>query len=132
MQQQPVGGPTPYPHRLIENGHIFLWLIKDACWALGWKPGGIFMIFPTVTVAFYLLWKERQNRSEIFHNTAVCMWILANSVWMLTEFMGTDKEYKKYAVVLFAIGISVLLVYYIFFFRKDKRKEKGDLINNTI
>ena len=108
----------------IENGHIFLWLLKDTCWALVWKPGGIFMIFPTLSVAIYILYRSRSNRAELFHNLAICLWITANSVWMTTEFFGIDKEYKKYAVGIFLIGIALLLVYYIFFFRKDRLKEK--------
>ena len=109
-------------YRWIENGHIFLWLIKDTCWAMVWRPGGIFMIFPTLSVAIYIMWKSRHERSELFHNLAVCLWITANSFWMVTEFFNIDKEYKKYAVVIFFIGILLLLVYYIFFFRKDQQK----------
>lgn len=89
-----------------------------------WKPGGIFMIFPTLSVAFYILWRSRHSRSELFHNIAICLWIMANSTWMVTEFLNVDKEYKKYAVDIFFIGIATLLFYYIFFFRKDKQKEK--------
>lgn len=118
-------------HRWIENGHIFLWLLKDTCWVLVWKLGGIFMIFPTLSVALYILWRSRHIRAEFFHNLAVCLWISANSVWMVTEFLGVDKEYKKYAVFIFLIGIAVLLVYYIFFFRKDKEKEKQYALSNT-
>lgn len=128
MQQKLENGESLYlapTHRWIENGHIFLWLIKDTCWAMVWKPGGIFMIFPTLSVAFYILWKSRHIRAELFHNLAVCLWISANSVWMITEFLGIDKEYKKYAVVIFAIGILVLLIYYIFLFPKDRRKEQN-------
>lgn len=113
--------PAP---RWIENGHIFLWLIKDTCWATVWKPGGIIMIFPTLTVAYYILWKSRHNRSEFFHNLAVCIWIMANSVWMVTEFMGIDKDYKKYAVYLFFSGIILLVIYYLFFFKKDQQQAR--------
>jgi hypothetical protein len=111
-------------YRWIENGHIFLWLIKDTCWALVWRPGGIFMIFPTLGVACYILWKSRRVRAELFHNLAVCLWISANSVWMISEFFEVDREYKRYAVGIFISGIILLLVYYIFFFRKDKQKEE--------
>ena len=113
-------------YRWIENGHIFLWLIKDTCWALVWKPGGIIMIFPTLSVAIYILWKSRHDRAELFHNVAVCLWITANSVWMVTEFLNIDKQYKKYAVFIFLIGIATLLVYYIFFFRRDKPQINRD------
>jgi hypothetical protein len=105
-------------YRWIENGHIFLWLIKDTCWAMVWKPGGIFMIFPTIAVAFYILWKSKHIRAELFHNLAVCFWILANSIWMAGEFF--EKETRPYAVILFLAGLSLLIIYYIFFFKKDQ------------
>ncbi|MBS1589454.1 MAG: hypothetical protein JST52_07540 [Bacteroidetes bacterium] len=92
--------------RKVENAHIALWLIKDTCWATFWKLGGILMIFPTLTVAFFLLWKLRSLRSEFFHNLAVCIWILANSAWMLGEFFG--KETRPLAVSLFAVGLGIL------------------------
>jgi hypothetical protein len=84
-----------------------------------WKPGGIFMIFPTLTVAIYILWKSRIVRTELYHNLAVVFWISANSVWMIGEF--TEVDYRPYAVVLFCIGLSVLAIYYAFFFKRDKR-----------
>ncbi len=105
-------------YRWIENGHILLWLIKDTCWALEFKPGGVFMIFPTVFVAFYILWRSRKIRAELYHNIAVCCWILANSIWMLGEF--NDKDFRIYAASLFVCGLLVLAVYYIFFFKKDR------------
>lgn len=108
-----------YAYRWIENVHILLWLIKDTCWALEFKPGGIIMIFPTVFVAFYISWRSRKIRTELFHNIAVSMWILANSVWMLGEFFEYDM--RLYSAFLFSIGLAVLLVYYLFYFRKDRK-----------
>jgi cbb3-type cytochrome oxidase subunit 3 len=127
MEQKLIRNEVAYvapTSRWIENGHIFLWLLKDTCWVTLWRPGGIFMIFPTLGVAFYILWRSRRHRAELFHNLAICLWITANSVWMVSEFLGVDKEYKKYSVVIFLIGILLLLVYYIFFFRKDRQNEK--------
>lgn len=107
-------------YRWLENGHIFLWLIKDTCWAMVWKPGGIIMIFPTVAVAFFILWQYRKVRSEVFHNLAVCLWILANSIWMIGEFF--EKETRPYAAGLFLTGLSLLIVYYLLYFRRDNKK----------
>ena len=99
MQQQNTPSvQVSQQYRWLENAHIFLWLIKDTCWALEFEPGGLFMILPTVTVAFYLTWKS----------------------WMLGEFV--EHEARPYAVVLFLCGLGVLLFYYIFYFRKDNRK----------
>lgn len=127
MEQKVKNGEGVYispTHRWIENGHIFLWLIKDTCWALGWKIAGTFMIIPTISVALYILWRSRTHRAELFHNIAICLWISANSIWMVSEFHETDAEYKKYSVVLFVIGIVMLVSYYIFFFKKDRQIEK--------
>lgn len=108
--------------RRIENLHILLWLMKDTCWAMVWKPGGIIMIAPTVGVAFYLLYRSRESRSELYHNIAVCMWILANSTWMIGEFI--DKDLRSFAAVLFSIGLLTLAVYYTLYYKKDKLAEE--------
>ena len=84
-----------------------------------WKTGGVIMIFPTVSVAFYLLWKSRKVKAEAFHNVAVCFWILANSTWMLGEF--NDIDLRPYAAGLFGSGILVLAVYYGVYFKKDRQ-----------
>ena len=120
----------PFAPRWVENGHIFLWLLKDTCWAQGWRPGGIFMILPTISVAIYILYRSRHYRAEFVHNLAICLWISANSVWMLSEFFKVEAQYKPYAVGIFLIGIAILLVYYIFFFRKDRVKEKKIILSN--
>jgi drug/metabolite transporter (DMT)-like permease len=109
-------------YRWMENGHILLWLIKDFCWALEFKPGGIFMVIPTVSVAFYITWRSRHMRSELFHNSAVCCWILANSIWMLGEFF--EHEARPYAASIFGLGLLILAFYYSFFFKKDRKAEK--------
>ena len=106
-------------YRWIENGHILLWLIKDTCWAMEFKPGGIIMILPTVSVAFYLTWRSRQSRPDLYHNIAVCCWILANSTWMLGEFY--KMELRPVAVAIFLLGLAVLSIYYILFFNKDRK-----------
>ncbi len=88
-----------------------------------WRPGGIFMIFPTLGVAFYILWRSRAVRAEAFHNLAVCLWIMANSVWMVGEFFNIEA--RPIAVGIFLTGLSVLLIYYIFFFKKDRETENN-------
>ena len=109
-------------YRWLENGHILLWLIKDTCWALEFKTGGIIMVIPTVSVAFYITWKSRQMRAELYHNIAVCCWILANSVWMIGEFF--EHEARPYAASIFCVGLLVLAVYYILYFKKDRKAER--------
>ncbi len=90
------------------------------------RPMGIAMVGPTIGIACYMLWKSRRQRTELFHNIAVCLWIAANSLWMIGEFF--NMELRQYAVILFAIGLAVLAVYYLFFFRADRKKEKEQLL----
>jgi hypothetical protein len=130
MNNQPPGHQTiqvSQSYRWIENGHIYLWLIKDTCWAMEWKMGGIFMILPTVAVAFYILWKSRMVRAELYHNIAVCLWILANSIWMIGEFF--DGDTRPYAAGLFLIGLILLSFYYLFYFRKDNAKQEDYVLS---
>ena len=105
--------------RLIENAHILLWLIKDTCWAMEMKEGGVFMIFPTISVALFILWKSRKVRAELYHNAAVSLWISGNSIWMIGEFIGQD--FRPYAALLFGIGLTLLAIYYAFYFKKDRQ-----------
>lgn len=44
----------PARFRKLENLHIVLWLIKDLCWAMLWKPLGLIMIVPTIGAALLL------------------------------------------------------------------------------
>ncbi len=109
-------------YRWLENLHILLWLIKDTCWALEWKPGAIGMIMPTIGVAIYLLYHSKKNKTELYHNAAVCMWIIANSTWMLGEFLNRDM--RIVAAITFGIGLAILAIYYTVYFRKDRMKQK--------
>jgi hypothetical protein len=106
-------------YRWIENGHIFLWIIKDTCWAFEFREGGMFMIIPTVFVALYILWRSRYIVTEFVHNIAVCLWLFANSIWMVGEFFGKDT--RNYAIILFAIGLVILTTHYIYYFIKGRK-----------
>jgi hypothetical protein len=98
--------------RQYENLHIFLWLIKDTCWIMDWKPAGLFMIIPTIFVAIHITWLRRAIRSDLFHNLAVCLWISGNSIWMLGEFYYND-ETRPIAVIFFIAGLLSVLYYYL-------------------
>jgi hypothetical protein len=97
--------------RRFENLHIVLWLLKDTCWVMDFKAGGMFMVFPTLTVAFYITYISRQNISELFHNIAVCCWIMANSIWMVGEFFF-DDGLRLPASILFGLGLVSVIAYY--------------------
>ena len=103
--------------REYENMHIALWLLKDTCWVMSFKVGGMLMIIPTIAVAVHLTWKSRKSVSDLFHNTAVCLWITANAIWMTGEFFYNDG-FRPYSTVLFLLGLIVVATYYLVYFPK--------------
>lgn len=106
--------------REFENFHIILWLLKDVCWVSGLTVLGTIMIFPTVTMAIYIVWVTRNSLVDLYHNLAVVCWITANSIWMIGEmyFDGTTLqiyyEYSRYlAFSLFVLGIGFVIWYHL-------------------
>jgi hypothetical protein len=107
--------------RAFENFHIVLWLIKDLCWCMLWKPVALFMIIPTFILAVYITYNSRENRAELFHNIAVLLWIMANSTWMIGEFYFKDGL-KTPAFIFFITGLTIIAYYYVakIFCKKEK------------
>ncbi|HKR07160.1 MAG TPA: hypothetical protein VJY62_21160 [Bacteroidia bacterium] len=108
-----------------ENMHIVMWLLKDSCWVMDWKIAGIIMIIPTLSLAVYITWKMRHNKSELFHNLAVCNWITANSIWMAGEFFYNDTL-RPPATIFFALGVLSVIYYYFIhtpFYRKKLNED---------
>ena len=99
--------------RKYENLHIAFWLVKDACWCMLFKPLGMLMIIPTLYVAVDLTWRSRQDKTNLFHNIAITLWICANATWMTGEFYVNDTL-RPYAMVFFGLGLAVVAYYYIF------------------
>jgi len=110
----------PASFRRMENFHIIFWLFKDISWCMIWKELGLAMIIPTLSVAIWIAWKNRQIKSELAHNLAIVFWITANAYWMISEFFGFDTELvwreftgKHMALIPFITGVVILLYYYI-------------------
>lgn len=111
----------PIKFRKRENMHILFWLIKDISWAMEFKTAGIIMIIPTLFLAILITFQTKKNLSELYHNLAVICWLIANSYWMISEFLGFDNTYfyntltyKKLAIIPFLMGL-ILLIYFYFF-----------------
>lgn len=119
----------PLRYRVMENLHIVFWLLKDISWCLEWKPLGILMIFPTFIISVVIAWRTRHMVSELCHNVAISVWIMANSYWMISEFFGFDAKnvtgtitYKDLAVIPFTTGILILAFYYLFWLPRHKNE----------
>lgn len=100
------------PIRKFENLHIVMWLLKDTCWVLLYRPLGMIMIIPTLSLAFYITWLAKADKAELYHNLAVCCWICANSVWMTGEFFYQDN-WRFAASIFFFAGLFFVSWYYI-------------------
>ena len=110
----------PARFRKMENMHIAFWLMKDISWCMIWKELGIAMIIPTLSVAVWIAWKNREIKSELAHNLAIVFWISANAYWMISEFFGFDTNIiwndltgKQMALIPFTTGALILLYYYL-------------------
>jgi hypothetical protein len=114
----------PLKFRKTENLHILFWLVKDISWAMLWRPLGMLMLVPTLTVAIVITWQTRKIIAELFHNLAVVFWITANGYWMIIEFYGYDEQLRIYTAIPFSIGLFFILVYYGVILPRENRRQK--------
>ena len=119
----------PVQYRKMENLHIVFWLFKDIAWCLGIPLLGITMIVPTLIISIVISWRTRQFMSELCHNTAITVWISANSFWMVTEFFFFFSQiaflgitYKHLAMIPFGIGVLILAFYYLIWKPRHKNE----------
>lgn len=114
----------PYKFRRIENLHILLWLVKDACWAINLKIPALIMIIPTLWVAIIITYQTRKITSEFLHNLAIDFWITANCTWMVGEFTGWDANLvgpyglREFSLIPFGVGLFILGYYYLIYIRR--------------
>ena len=104
----------------LEYAHVFLWLVKDMCWAMHWTAFGTFMALPTVVAALVITWIQRRHRTTLVHNLAISLWISANSLWMIAEFFEKEAWLKPWSVVGFAAGLGLLAGYYLWMLVKRR------------
>ncbi len=109
------------PQRKQENLHIIFWLLKDACWVMEWRIPGLIMILPTMGLGLYLVYTWRNDLTELAFSSAVCWWILANSVWMIGEFF--DLALRPVAAFCFFTGIASLIAFLVL--RSWRQRNRG-------
>ncbi|HEX6426395.1 MAG TPA: hypothetical protein VF008_01865, partial [Niastella sp.] len=83
----------------------------------------IAMIFPTLAIAVYIAWRNRHIMAELTHNVAITLWISANSMWMIAEFLNVDEQVKPYCLIPFSLGLLVLIYYYLIYSLLQRKKE---------
>ena len=126
------GYTIPLRYRKMENLHIVFWLFKDVSWCMVWRPLGIIMIVPTLFISIVIAWRTRKYVSELCHNLAICVWITANSYWMISEFLHFDADivfgsitYKHLAMIPFLTGVLILAYYYVYWKPKHKNEPES-------
>jgi hypothetical protein len=97
-------------NKILDNLHIALWLVKDLLWSMDNKLG-VLLIPPAIVVSIYILVKQFNHRSSMYHNLAVCFWILANSTWMTCELY----HLKHMNIVYGLFGAGAILLFYFYF-----------------
>jgi hypothetical protein len=115
----------------MENLHIIFWLFKDVSWCMGWKLLGTIFIIPTLIISIVIAWRTRNIVSELCHNLAITLWISANSLWMITEFIHLDNvsigagfTYKQLALIPFIAGLIIIGYYYLIW--KPRNPEEAE------
>jgi hypothetical protein len=108
----------------LEYAHVFLWLVKDLCWAQGWKTAGSMMVIPAVLVAVVITWLQRKHRFTLVHNLAICTWITSNSLWMLAEFFKMESSLKPVSIIGFLLGILILMMGYAGYLLGGKKSKQ--------
>ncbi len=106
--------------RATENFHIVLWLLKDLCWVLLWKPLGLALFVPTLLWAVWIAWRLRHEVGEFLHAAAVVRWITANGIWMITEFWFADAH-RMLAAPFFVLGLALVGWYYLVLLPRKRR-----------
>lgn len=109
--------------RLLENGHVAIWLMKDFCWCSGYKGLGVAMAIPTILLAAYLVFRARSCIRDVIHNLAVLLWLCANTTWMIGEFWFNDGT-RPTAKIFFIVGLAVLMLFYLWALANKMLKRK--------
>jgi len=80
----PFSSQTYYMMRPIENGHIYLWIIKDLSWAQDWYyPSLIFGSLALVWCGVLMVEAIRMRSAyEVYMTVGITLWLAANFTWM--------------------------------------------------
>jgi hypothetical protein len=121
----------PARFRRMENMHIVFWLLKDIAWCMAWRPLGVAMTIPTLTIALIIAYRTRHIKAELAHNAAIAVWITANAYWMISEFFHFDEvplygmfTLRHLSLIPFVTGALILLYYYVLVRPKEIMAER--------
>ncbi len=110
--------------RVNENLHIVLWLLKDLFWLMEFHTAALIMVFPTLSMAFYILWLSGKDKGLFMHSLAVIFWICANSTWMIGDFFFQERGHDI-AAAFFITGLCILAYYYFVLMPMETAKARN-------
>jgi hypothetical protein len=87
--------------------HIVSWLLKDAFWCLQLTIPAIVMIFPTIGLMFWMIYKHPEDRLE---NLTLSAWIMMNILWMLHELPTQWPKWPVYFPMALGSLLSIILI----------------------
>lgn len=105
--------------RGTENVHIYLWILKDLSWSLGYAYSGITFGLLALIWALCLFANtvKLKNTEEVYFLVPMFLWLFGNFWWMLNEFSGKDIYLagRQQAGYIMLTAIIICQLFFIFF-----------------
>lgn len=100
---------------------VISWLLMDFCWSSGymvlaWIFSLVALFFSIVAVISY----DGKNKSEHYLLAASWMWVMMNSHWMWSEYLGIN--WLLWAAKVYFLVTIVLIIMYIKASKKEGNK----------
>ena len=109
MQKQKIS-------RWAEALHFPLWIAKDAAWFFGFGWISLSLALPVIVLGSFIAAINRGIAR--WEWTLVTLWLLANTLWMMSELFSHDL--KAVATSGWLVALAVL-PFYLIFLRKHLR-----------
>jgi hypothetical protein len=105
--------------RGADNVHIYLWILKDLFWSLGYVYAGTtfgLLALLWLTVMFYNSFGMK-NTQELYYFVPLFLWLYGNFWWMRSEFSNpydssVGREQGGYIMLA---GMAIAQIYFIIF-----------------
>jgi hypothetical protein len=71
--------------------HLLLWIAKDSSWYFKWSFGALFFSSLAIVSSILLLLSTKEKMFR--ENLVLCLWILANTFWMVSELVAPSFHF---------------------------------------
>lgn len=105
--------------RGVENVHIYLWILKDIFWALGYVYAGSTFGCAALAWTAFLFFNALKARvtEELYFLVPMFLWLFGNFWWMRTEFIDNKNTIsgREQGGYIMLTGMIFAQLYYIIF-----------------